>query len=52
MPELQTWEVWYPEAASTGLLVARGRLDPTGTLWIHAAPPTLTVPALAVAESR
>ncbi|HET8625918.1 MAG TPA: hypothetical protein VFL91_00760 [Thermomicrobiales bacterium] len=43
MPELQTWEVWYPEAASTGLLVARGRLDPTGTLWIHAAPPTLTV---------
>jgi hypothetical protein len=43
MPEIQTWEVWYPEAAATGLLVARGRLDPTGTLWLHAAPPTLAV---------
>ena len=24
MAETQTWEVWYPEAAATGLLVARG----------------------------
>ena len=41
MAEMQTWEVWYPEAAATGLLVARGRLDPTEVLWLHAAPPTL-----------
>jgi len=32
-----------PEAAAAGLLVARGRLDPTATLWLHAAPPTLAV---------
>ena len=40
---MQTWEVWYPDAAATGLLVARGRLDPTSVLWLHAAPPTLAV---------
>ena len=39
----QIWDLWYPEAASTGLSVARGRLDPTGVLWVHAAPPVLTV---------
>ena len=43
MADMQTWEMWYPEAAATGLLVARGRLDPTGVLWLHAAPPTLTI---------
>lgn len=43
MADLQTWEVWYPEAASTGLLVARGRIDPATSLWLHAAPPTLAV---------
>lgn len=40
---MPTWEVWYPEAAATGLLVARGQLDPTDVLWLHAAPPTLIV---------
>ena len=40
---MQTWEVWYPDAAATGLLLARGRLDPTAVLWLHAAPPTLSV---------
>ncbi len=40
---MQTWEVWYPDAAATGLLLARGRLDPTEVLWLHAAPPTLSV---------
>lgn len=43
MAEMQTWEVWYPEAAANGLLVARGRLDATTTLWLHSAPPTLAV---------
>ncbi len=43
MAEMQTWELWYPEAAANGLLVARGRLDPTDVLWVHAAPPTLAV---------
>jgi hypothetical protein len=40
---MHTWEVWYPDAAATGLLLARGRLDPTEVLWLHAAPPTLAV---------
>ena len=40
---MQTWELWYPHAASTGLLFARGRLDPTRVLWAHSAPPQLAV---------
>ena len=40
---VQTWELWFPEAAATGLLVARARLKPTAVLWVHAAPPTLAV---------
>ena len=43
MAAMQTWELWYPDAAATGLLVARGRLDPTAVLWLHAAPPVLSV---------
>ena len=42
MALVETWEIDYPEAAATGLLVARGRLDPTIVLWVHAAPPTLS----------
>jgi hypothetical protein len=40
---MQTWELWYPNAAATGLLFARGRLDPTTVLWVHAAPDILAV---------
>jgi hypothetical protein len=40
---MQTWELDYPEAAATGMSFARGRLDPTDVLWVHAAPPTLKV---------
>lgn len=40
---METWEVWYPSAAADGLLVARGKLDPTETLWLHAAPDTIRV---------
>ena len=36
---LQYWSVWYPKAASTGLLLARGLMDPTEQLLVHAAPP-------------
>lgn len=44
MPDasIQTWELWFPEAAATGLLFARARIDATEVLWVHAAPPTLT----------
>lgn len=40
---LQTWELWYPDAAATGLPFARGRIDPTEVLWVHAAPDRLAV---------
>jgi hypothetical protein len=43
MTDLETWEVWYPYAASTGLHFARGRLDPTQVLLVHAVPDVLTV---------
>jgi hypothetical protein len=41
--ELQTWELWYPAAGATGLEFARGRIDPTSVLWVHAAPDRLAV---------
>jgi hypothetical protein len=40
---VQTWDLWYPAAAATGLSFARGRLDPTDVLWVHAAPEKLAV---------
>jgi hypothetical protein len=42
-PENQTWELWYPAAAATGMEFARGRIDPTDVLWVHAAPDRLAV---------
>ena len=41
--DLQTWDLWYPKAAATGIPFARGRMDPTKVLWVHAAPDVLTV---------
>jgi hypothetical protein len=40
---LQLWDLWYPQAAATGLPFARGRLDPTNMVIVHAPPPFLTV---------
>jgi hypothetical protein len=40
---LQTWELWSPGGAATGLPFARGRLDPTEVLWVHSAPKKLEV---------
>ncbi len=40
---MQYWTVWYPKAASTGLLVGRGLIDPTDKLLLHSAPPVVTV---------
>jgi hypothetical protein len=50
--EQHSWELWYPEAASTGLPFARGRLDSTTVLWVHAAPPALTVEVRDAAGAR
>ena len=40
---METWEVWYPNAAADGLLLARGKMDPTDVLWLHAAPDVVRV---------
>jgi hypothetical protein len=40
---LQYWTVWYPKAASTGLLLARALLARTNTVLLHAAPEVITV---------
>lgn len=42
-PDLEYWEIWYPRAAATGVLIARGQLERTDTLLLHSAPDVLTV---------
>ena len=39
----ETWDLWYPGAAATGLPFARGRLDPNDVLWVHSAPKKVDV---------
>ena len=41
--QLQIWDLWYPQAGATGVSFARGRLEATKILWVHAPPPMLTV---------
>ena len=41
--QLQSWDLWYPQAAATGIPFARGRLEATNVLLVHAPPPMLTV---------
>jgi hypothetical protein len=43
MTAQQVWDLWYPQAAAQGLPFARGRLDATDVLLVHAAPPHLDV---------
>jgi hypothetical protein len=39
----QTWELYYPEVAATGIEIARSRIAPTDVVWLHSAPPVLAV---------
>jgi len=41
--ETVTWDLWFPDAGATGIAFARGRLNPTNVLWVHAAPARLEV---------
>lgn len=43
MVQQHIWDLWYPNAAAQGLPFARGRLDVTDRLLVHAAPETLDV---------
>lgn len=40
---LETWDVWYPESAATGLPFARGRMERANVIMIHAAPESLRI---------
>jgi len=39
----QIWDLWIPDVAAQGISFARGRLDATDVLLVHAAPEKLTV---------
>jgi hypothetical protein len=52
MAEHEIWDLWYPNAASRGLSFARGRLDPTDVLLVHAPPDTLRVEVLTDSGTR
>jgi hypothetical protein len=39
----EIWDLWFPNVAAQGLSFARGRLDATETLLVHAAPDVLRV---------
>src|SRR5690348_8937732 len=41
--ELQTWDLWIPDAAATGVAFARGAMHPSDVLIVHSAPHLLTV---------
>lgn len=43
MASQEIWDLWFPNAAAQGLSFARGRLDETALLLVHAAPPALRV---------
>jgi hypothetical protein len=43
---MQMWDLWIPDVAAVGVSFARGRLDATETLLVHAAPEKLTVEVL------
>jgi len=40
---METWELWFPKAAATGLPFCRSKIDPTDTVMVHSAPPSLEV---------
>ena len=33
---LETWDLWFPGAAATGLSFARARMDPSDMVLVHA----------------
>lgn len=41
--ELHIWDLWVADAGATGVSFARGRLNPTDVLLVHAAPAQLNV---------
>lgn len=50
--QIQIWDLWYPKAAASGLSFARGLLDKTQVLLVHALPPVITVEVRSEAGER
>lgn len=50
--QVQIWDLWYSQAAATGISFARGRLAATRVLLVHAPPPLLTVEVRSEAGRR
>lgn len=40
---METWDLWYPDGAATGLSFARCRIDAADVLLVHAAPASLRI---------
>jgi len=40
---METWDLWYPDVAATGLSFARARIDPQQVVWVHAVPATISI---------
>lgn len=40
---LQIWDLWIADTGATGISFARGRLNPTNLLLVHAAPQQLNI---------
>jgi len=40
---MQTWDLWYPNAAAQGLSFCRARIEDTERTWIHSPPDALRV---------
>ncbi len=43
MNQQQIWDLWIPDVAAQGVSFARGRLDATEMMIVHAAPEKLSV---------
>jgi hypothetical protein len=43
VPDIQVWDLWFPNAAAQGIAFARGRLDAADVILVHAAPDALDV---------
>ena len=41
--DLEIWDLWFSQAGATGISFARGRLQKTDILLVHAPPPMLTI---------
>jgi hypothetical protein len=40
---IELWDIWYPDAASQGLLFARAQMEHADVVLLHAAPANLRV---------